>query len=953
MASSNQESPIQSIRVVGAREHNLKNISAELPKQSLVVVTGVSGSGKSSFAFDTIYAEGQRRYMETFGAYARQFMGELERPDVDLIEGLSPVISIEQKTTSKNPRSTVGTTTELYDFFRLLFARAAYAYSSLGNQLKSFSEEQILDSILDQFHDAKVAILAPLIRARKGHYRELFDQIRKKGYLKAKVDGEIVDITPDLRLDRYKTHDIDVVIDRIKINSGENKRIRNGIEAAVKMGEGQLSIYNYEDDSNTVFSKHLMDEASGEAIENPSPNTFSFNSPYGACPKCKGLGYLNQVDMELVIPDPTLCIADGGLAPLGESRDNLLFKQIKKLGRKFKFSLTTPIEDIDPVALNLILYANEDGSEPSDKEIQAEDRWYTLVYGGLTGLLLRCFTGTSSESMRKWAESYMRQQDCPSCKGYRLKEESLRFKIADKHIGQIAQFDFSGLQKWLTQVPDQLDDYQSAIAQEILKEISTRLGFILNVGLDYLSMDRATRTLSGGEAQRIRLATQIGSELSGITYILDEPTIGLHQRDNATLIAALKDLVARDNTVIVVEHDKDLMLSADHLIDIGPGAGEHGGEIIGAGTPEEFIQNNGTTASYLTGKKGMPLPEYRRNGSGKSIQLFGARGNNLKNVDLSIPLGKLICVSGVSGSGKSSLINDTLYPIIRQKFYNSLQDPLPFDTIEGLEHIDKVIDIDQSPIGRTPRSNPATYTDVFGEIRKLLAEHPEAKARGYKPGRFSFNVKGGRCETCQGAGVKLLEMNFLPSVHVHCESCNGQRYNRETLEIYYKGKNIYDILNMTIEDACEFFKPIPKINRKLETLLSVGLGYIRLGQPSTTLSGGEAQRVKLASELSKRDTGNTLYILDEPTTGLHFQDVEILVNVLQELVEKGNTVLVIEHNLEIIRMADHLIDIGPEGGRRGGKIVAEGTPEEVSEHLDSATAIFLKEELEFAQKLKK
>jgi len=933
------------IEVIGARVHNLRDIDVRIPRNKLVVITGISGSGKSSLAFDTIYAEGQRRYMETFSAYARQFIGEMERPDVEQINGLSPVISIEQKTTSRNPRSTVGTVTEIYDFMRLLFARTGEAYSyRTGKKMVRYNEEQMKERILSDYAGRKIVLLAPLVRGRKGHYRELFEQMRKQGYAKVRVDGEVLDLQTGLQVDRYKVHDIELVIDRIKVSEARRDRIAQSLQTALKMGNGLLMVMDHETGDPTSYSRHLMDPETGISYEEPSPNSFSFNSPYGACPTCNGLGAINAVDMDKVIPDEGRSINEVGIAPLGEVRQNMTFKQLRAIAKKYKFSFATPIREIPREALQLILYG---GNEKVSVKMKygASDYSYNLAQEGLVNMLKRWYEDTSSEKIRRWAEEFMSVDTCPDCEGYRLKKESLHFKVADRHIGELAWMDITELAEWLSGVEAQLGDRQALIAHEILKEIRLRLGFLLHVGLDYLNLNRPARTLSGGESQRIRLATQIGSQLTGITYILDEPSIGLHQRDNQKLIEALRELSELGNTVLVVEHDKDIMLASDYVIDLGPGAGKHGGKLVGEGTPAAFILSDTLTADYLNHRKVIAVPAHRRSGNGHFLQLTGAAGNNLKEIEVKIPLGTFICVTGVSGSGKSTLINETLYPILRQHFYKSLKNPLPYQQLEGLEHVDKVIEIDQSPIGRTPRSNPATYTGVFTDIRKLFSELPESKIRGYKPGRFSFNVKGGRCEMCGGSGMRTIEMNFLPDVHIDCERCLGRRYNRETLEIIYKGKSISDVLDMTVEEAAEFFEPIPNIHRKLKTLHDVGLDYLTLGQSAVTLSGGEAQRVKLAEELAKRDTGNTVYILDEPTTGLHFEDIRHLLAVLNRLVEKGNTVIVIEHNLDVIKVADHLIDIGPEGGARGGAIVCTGTPETVAAHPESYTGRFLREEL--------
>jgi excinuclease ABC subunit A len=940
---TNQDDEV--IEVIGAREHNLKEINVRIPRNKLVVITGISGSGKSSLAFDTIYAEGQRRYMETFNAYARQFLGEMERPEVEMITGLSPVISIEQKTTSRNPRSTVGTITEVYDFMRLLFARTSEAYSHIsGKKMVRYTEEQMMEQIMELFDGRRVLLLAPLIRGRKGHYRELFDQVRKQGYTKVRVDGEVQDLKANMQLDRYKVHDIELVIDKLTVSQERRERIVSSLQTALKMGNGLIFILDLDTDDVKAFSKHLMDPESGLSYEEPSPNSFSFNSPYGACPTCNGLGQVNSVDMNKVIPDDTKSINDEGIVPFGEVRDNYTFKQLREIAKKYKFGFSTPLKDIPKEALDVILYGGGDPIKlPS---ISSDNEWvFGLAQEGLVKQLKRWYEDTSSEKIRQWAEEFMTVDGCPDCQGQRLKTESLHFKINEKNIAELAEMDIATLAAWMDDLENHLSERQLTIGREVLKEIRLRLGFLLHVGLNYLNLNRPARTLSGGESQRIRLATQIGSQLTGITYILDEPSIGLHQRDNHRLIEALRELTEIGNTVLVVEHDKDIMLSADYLIDLGPGAGKLGGELVGEGVPETFAHISTLTADYLNGKRKIEVPKKRRKGNGKLLELAGATGHNLRNVTLRLPLGTFICVTGVSGSGKSSLINETLYPILRSHFYKSLQRPLPFGEISGLEHLDKVIEIDQSPIGRTPRSNPATYTNVFTEIRSLFANLPEAKIRGYKPGRFSFNVKGGRCETCQGSGQRTIEMNFLPDVYVECETCLGRRYNRETLEVLYKGKSINDVLNMTVEEATAFFEPVPKIFRKLKTLNDVGLGYITLGQQATTLSGGEAQRVKLSEELSKRDTGNTLYILDEPTTGLHFEDIRHLLAVLNKLANKGNTVLVIEHNLDVAKTADWIVDLGPEGGYRGGRIVCEGTPEEVAKTEGSFTGEFLKAEL--------
>lgn len=932
------------IEVVGAREHNLKDIHVNIPRHKLVVITGLSGSGKSSLAFDTLYAEGQRRYMETFSAYARQFIGTMERPDVEQINGLSPVISIEQKTTNKNPRSTVGTITEIYDFLRLLFARAGEAYSHVtGKKMVKFTEEQMREAILERFDGNSVSFLAPLVKGRKGHYRELFESMRKQGYSKIRVDGEVLNLSQGMQTDRYKIHDIELVIDRLRVEKQKADRLNASLATALKMGNGVILVLDASG-HYTTFSKHLMDPDSGISYEEPSPNTFSFNSPYGACPTCNGLGVVNKVDMQKIIPDDSKSINDGGIAALGEVRDNITFKQLREIAKKYKFSFSTPVKDIPEKAMNTILYGGDDSISITMTWGQ-EEASYNLAYEGLIKMLQRYYETSTSEKIRQWAEEFMIVANCAQCNGTRLKKESLYFKIWEKNISELGEMDISDLAKWMEQVGDHLSEKQRNIATEALKEIRFRLGFLLYVGLEYLTLNRPTRTLSGGEAQRIRLATQIGSQLTGVTYILDEPSIGLHQRDNHRLIKALKELTNIGNTVVVVEHDKDIMLASDYVIDLGPGAGKFGGQLVGEGSPADFLKLNTLTAAYLRGEKKIATPEKRRKSNGKFLELAGAKGHNLKNVTVKIPLGVLCCITGVSGSGKSSLINETLYPILRKYFYKSLKEPLVFEKIEGLEHIDKVIEIDQSPIGRTPRSNPATYTGVFNDIRKIFSDLPEAKIRGYKPGRFSFNVKGGRCEVCEGSGMRVIEMNFLPDVQVECESCMGRRYNRETLEVIYKGKSISDVLDVPIEEASSFFENIPKIHKKLKTLVDVGLGYITLGQQATTLSGGEAQRVKLAEELSKKDTGKTFYILDEPTTGLHFEDINQLLAVLQTLVDRGNTVVVIEHNMDVIKVSDHIIDLGPEGGRGGGRIIFEGTPEELVKQKNSFTAEYLAREL--------
>ncbi len=934
------------LEILGARVHNLKNIDVVIPREKFVVITGLSGSGKSSLAFDTIYAEGQRRYMETFSAYARQFIGNMERPDVDKISGLSPVISIEQKSVNRNPRSTVGTITEIFDFLRLLYARAADAYSyESGQKMVQYTEEQILNLILKQYAGKKVSVLAPLVKGRKGHYRELFEQVRHQGFLRVRTDGEIREIAFGLQLDRYKIHDIEVVIDRTEVKEEDRTRLRRTIQTAMKYGKGALMMLDNDTGEIRHFSSKLMCPETGLSYELPEPNTFSFNSPYGACPRCNGLGKIHEIDLNKVIPNPALSIKKGALAPLGEYKKNWVFSQIEAIGYKYGFTMDTPVKDIPKQAMDMILYGSNE-TIVVKKEYMGITSKYNLNFEGVVNYVLQHQTNqNSSQTSKKWAESFMNLRTCPECGGRRLKKESLSYKIGDKNIADLATMDLVSLKKWVDNAHLEMSADQLTIAREILREISTRLSFLLNVGIDYLHLNRPAGSLSGGEAQRIRLATQIGSQLTGVLYILDEPSIGLHQRDNHKLISALKNLRDVGNSVIVVEHDEDTMMAADFVVDIGPGAGRHGGEIVAKGTPAEMLKQNTITADYLNGKRKIAVPESRKQGNGKKLILRGASGNNLKNIDVEFPLGKLICVTGVSGSGKSTLINNTLYPILNKHFYRAVKEPLPYKKIEGLENIDKVIEIDQSPIGRSPRSNPATYTKVFDEIRKLFGQLPEAKIRGYKPGRFSFNVKGGRCETCKGAGVQVIEMNFLPDVHVLCNECQGKRYNRETLEVRYKGKSINDVLNMTINMAVEFFENIPSIIQKLKTLQDVGLGYLTLGQSSTTISGGEAQRVKLASELSKKDTGKTLYILDEPTTGLHFEDVSVLLGVLNKLIGKGNTVIVIEHNMEVIKVADYIIDLGPEGGNRGGKVVCYGTPEEVAENNQSHTAYYLKKVL--------
>ncbi len=950
--SAASEPTQEHIEVFGAREHNLKNIDIRIPKNKLVVFTGVSGSGKSSLAFDTIYNEGQRRYMESFSAYARQFVGDMERPDVDKITGLSPVISIEQKTTNKNPRSTVGTITEIYDFLRLLFARASDAYSyNTGKKMVKFSEEEIVSNIYKKYKNKKISLLAPLVRGRKGHYRELFEDIRKKGFLKVRVDGEVLDLVPRMQLDRYKIHDIEVVVDRLQVTDEMKLRISQSVQKTLQMGKDLLFLLINDDNKVAQYSKQLMCIDTGISYEEPSPNAFSFNSPYGACPTCKGLGTVFQVNMDAVIPDWNASVNDGAIAPLGEERETYVYKQVQQLAKKYKINLDKPLKDIPTKALNVLLYGKEeiDDTAGEDVDMDVVDEgpiYYATEYEGIVNMVKRWFSSTSTtEALRDWVEKFMKLKSCESCGGTRLRKESLWFKVDEKNIAELSAMDLDKLALWFSDVEQRLGDKQNTIAKDVLKEIRERLQFLLDVGLTYLTLYRPSKSLSGGEYQRIRLATQIGSQLQGITYILDEPSIGLHQRDNQRLIHALQNLRNIGNSVLVVEHDKDIMLAADHLVDIGPGAGTHGGKVVAAGTPAEILKSNSETSQYLSGKKKIAVPKERRKGNGGFIELKGAQGNNLKSVSLKFPLGKLVLVTGVSGSGKSTLINETLYPLLSNFCYHSKAVALPYKTIKGLELIDKVIEIDQSPIGRTPRSNPATYCGFFTDIRTLFASVPEAKIRGYNAGRFSFNVKSGRCDVCEGAGMRVIEMNFLPDVHVHCEKCNGKRYNRETLEIRYKGKSISDVLNMTVDDAVEFFNAVPFIYRKIKVLQEVGLGYITLGQSAVTLSGGEAQRVKLATELGKRDTGKTFYILDEPTTGLHFQDIQHLLDVLNKLVDRGNTVLVIEHNLDMIKVADHIIDIGPEGGDGGGRILFEGVPEAMINVKESFTAHYVKEEL--------
>ena len=933
------------ISVQGARVHNQKNIDVEIPRDALTVITGLSGSGKSSLAFDTIFAEGQRRYIETFSAYARNFLGGMERPDVDKITGLSPVISIEQKTTNKNPRSTVGTTTEIYDYLRLLFARAGTAYSYIsGEKMVKYTEEQILDLIHRDYKGKRIYILAPLVRTRKGHYKELFEQIRKKGYLYVRVDGEVQEIVHGMKLDRYKNHNIEVVIDKTVVTEKEEKRLKQSVATAMQQGDGLIMILDAQTESVRHYSKRLMCPVTGLSYKEPAPHNFSFNSPQGACPRCKGLGYVNLIDVDKVIPDRSLSLYEGAVAPLGKYKNVMIFWQLEALLEKYEATLKTPVEQLPEDAVNDILYGSDERLKIKSSLIHASSDYF-VTYEGIVKYIQMMQEKEASATARKWAEQFAKTDVCPECKGARLNKEALHFRLHDKNIYELSVMDISELYEWLMHVEEHLDNKQRLIAAEILKEIRTRLKFLLDVGLDYLSLNRSSVSLSGGESQRIRLATQIGSQLVNVLYILDEPSIGLHQRDNIRLIHSLKELRDLGNSVVVVEHDKDMMLASDYIVDMGPKAGRLGGEVVFAGTPEEMMKTDTLTARYLDGRMKIEVPEKRRTGNGKSLWLRGARGNNLKNVDVEFPLGRLICVTGVSGSGKSTLINDTLQPALSQHFYRSLQEPLPYDSIEGLEYIDKVVNVDQSPLGRTPRSNPATYTGVFSDIRNLFVSLPEAKIRGYKPGRFSFNVSGGRCETCGGNGYKTIEMNFLPDVLVPCEVCHGKRYNRETLEVRYKGKSIADVLDMTINRAVEFFENVPQILNKIKVLQEVGLGYIKLGQPSTTLSGGESQRVKLATELSKRDTGKTLYILDEPTTGLHFEDIRVLLSVLNRLVDKGNTVIVIEHNLDVIKVADYLIDMGPEGGKGGGQLLTCGTPEEVALSDKGYTPAFVREEL--------
>ena len=939
------ESQDKKIYVYGARVHNLKNVDVEIPRNSLAVITGLSGSGKSSLAFDTIFAEGQRRYIETFSAYARNFLGGMERPDVDKITGLSPVISIEQKTTNKNPRSTVGTTTEIYDYMRLLFARAGKAYSyHTGEEMVKYTEEKVLDMILHDYEGKKIFILAPIVRSRKGHYRELFEAMRKKGYLNIRVDGEMLEIVRGMKVDRYKNHNIEVVIDKLAVSSKDEDRLKKSVSIAMKQGEGLIMILDKDTGDIKHFSKRLMCPTTGISYSDPAPNNFSFNSPQGACPHCKGLGIINQIDLGKVIPDKELSIYEGGIVPLGKYKNQMIFWQIDAILKKHDCELKTPIKEIPDDALQEVLYGSLEDVR-IDKEVVHTSSDYFVAYNGVVKYLRNVMENDESASGQKWADQFLAECECPECHGQRLNREALSYKIWDKNISELGNMDISELREWLEHVEEHLNHQQQQIAHEILKEIRTRLDFLLEVGLDYLALNRQSASLSGGESQRIRLATQIGSQLVNVLYILDEPSIGLHQRDNERLIHSLKELRDLGNTVIVVEHDEDMMREADYIVDIGPKAGRKGGEVVFQGTPKEMLKTETLTAQYLNGMQQIAIPEKRRDGKGKSLILKGCTGNNLKHVDVEFPLGKLIVVTGVSGSGKSTLINETLQPILSQHFYRSLKKPMPYESIEGLNNIDKVVNVDQSPIGRTPRSNPATYTGVFSDIRSLFVNLPEAKIRGYKPGRFSFNVKGGRCETCGGNGYKTIEMNFLPDIQVPCEECHGKRYNRETLEVRYKGKSIADVLDMTINQAVEFFENVPDILRKIKTIQDVGLGYIKVGQSSTTLSGGESQRVKLATELAKKDTGKTLYILDEPTTGLHFEDIRILMDVLQKLVDRGNTVIIIEHNLDVIKLADWIIDIGPEGGRKGGQILSTGTPEEVAKSKKGYTPKFLKNAL--------
>lgn len=934
------------VTVLGARVHNLKNIDVSIPRNKLTVITGLSGSGKSSLAFDTIYAEGQRRYIETLSAYARQFLGNMERPDVDQITGLSPVISIEQKTTNKNPRSTVGTVTEIYDFLRLLYARASDAYSHVtGEKMVKYTDEQIIELIIEQFKNKNIMVLAPLVQGRKGLYRELFEQIRKKGFLYARINGKVEELVHGLKLDRYKTHHIETVIDKLKVSEKDINRLKRTVKTAMDHGKGILMIIEKDRDQVKYFSRKLMCPTSGISYNEPAPYSFSFNSPQGACPKCNGLGYVHEIDIKKIIPDSKLSIKKGGITPLGKYKNILIFWQLEAIAAKYKFTLDTPIKDIPEKALETILYGSDESFKLLNTPLGKSSNYF-LSFEGIVNYINTFQQEKAAESGKKWTDQYVKKVTCPTCKGDRLKKESLHFKVAEKNIAEVSSMDIDELASWFSNIEEKLSAKQKIIARDILKEIRERLSFLLDVGLNYLSLNRAARSLSGGESQRIRLATQVGSKLVNVLYILDEPSIGLHQRDNQKLISSLKQLRDTGNSIIVVEHDKEMILSADHVIDMGPKAGRHGGKVVVSGTPDYIMNSDSLTAEYLNHRKQIEVPQTRREGNGKKISLAGANGHNLKNVTVDFPLGKFICVTGVSGSGKSSLINETLHPILSRHFYRSNKQALDYKDITGVENIDKVIEVDQSPLGRTPRSNPVTYTGVFSDIRKLFEQTPEAKLRGYKAGRFSFNVKGGRCETCQGAGLQTIEMNFLPDVYVHCKDCNGKRYNRETLEVKYKGKNISDVLNMTINQAVEFFDQIPSIKQKLKALQGVGLGYITLGQPSTTLSGGESQRVKLASELAKRSTGNTLYILDEPTTGLHFEDISVLLKVLNSLVDKGNTVIVIEHNMDVIKVADHIIDLGKEGGAKGGEILFEGTPEEMTQNKESYTSHYLKSELQ-------
>ena len=934
----------EQIEVQGARVHNLKNIDVEIPRNSLTVITGLSGSGKSSLAFDTIFAEGQRRYIETFSAYARNFLGNMERPDVDKITGLSPVISIEQKTTNRNPRSTVGTTTEIYDFFRLLYARAGEAFSYVsGERMVKYTEEQILSLILEKYDGKKIFLLAPVVKNRKGHYKELFETIRKKGYLTVRVDGVVQEIRPGMKLDRYKNHSVEVVIDKLIVSEKDQRRLKSSIQTAMKQGEGLILVLDVDSDEVRHYSRLLMCPVSGISYSEPAPHNFSFNSPQGACPKCKGLGVVNQIDLNKIIPDNSLSVYQGGIVPLGKYKNALIFWQIEAIGDKYGFTLKTPIKDIPEEAMDEILNGTDDRLNIKNEALGNSN--YFMSYEGVIKYIQIQHENDASATEQKWAEQFIRVVTCPECNGQRLNKEALHYRLNGKNIAEVSRMDIAELQVWVNDLANHLSDKQKQIAVEILKEISTRIGFLMDVGLNYLSLNRSSVSLSGGESQRIRLATQIGSQLVNVLYILDEPSIGLHQRDNERLIRSLKDLRDIGNTVIVVEHDKDMMLASDYVVDLGPKAGRFGGEVVFEGTPKNMLQAHTLTSSYLTGEKEIVIPLKRREGNGNKLSIKGAKGNNLKNVSVDFPLGTLICVTGVSGSGKSTLVNETLQPILSQHFYRSLKDPLPYSSVKGMEHVDKIVNVDQSPLGRTPRSNPATYTGVFSDIRKLFVELPESKIRGYKPGRFSFNVTGGRCETCKGNGYKTIEMNFLPDVYVPCEDCHGKRYNRETLEVRYKGKSIADVLDMTINMAVEFFENVPSVLHKIKVLQEVGLGYIKLGQSSTTLSGGESQRVKLATELAKRDTGNTVYILDEPTTGLHFEDIRVLLKVLNKLVDKGNTIIVIEHNLDVIKSADYIIDMGPEGGQGGGKLLCTGTPEEIVKNKKSYTAKYLKEEL--------